>query len=372
MLPYIYVGILVVNIVAFLSKPQNNRYICFFTELFIILFVAGKRYTGSRIAADLYNYSVNYYNPVKYFKISPAYSILSAVGLKLGLDFYAFYTILIASVLIVEFRFIKREQSNLHLIYISYLLYFILIPMDLLKNQCAFLIFLLAFPYLLKDNKYENIKFILAMLGAILFHYSYVLFFLLFLGKTRIGRKSYKIAPILIVSFCVILVLTKQQGIIGKLIIHLLLFFPPNIENRFSRYLRTQTYLSSLGVILIYLIALILVNYWKKIMRTMIIGNSGVTVQPAKLVSLINWGAVYIPLLMVNFTMHRFIRDLTLVAIIFCGKGTLDPKSKLKDRFLILNGAVAISIGWFLLDIIIQGYWKDFLSNFFANVYMDF
>lgn len=369
MLPLIYVGILIINIITFLIKPKNNRYICFFTELFIILFVTGKRYTGSRIAIDLHNYSVNYYNPIQYFKISPAYSILSVVGLNLNLDFYVFYTVLIAAVLIAEFRFIKKEQGNLHLVYISYLLYFILIPMNLIKNQCAFVIFLFAFPYLLRGNKYENIKFILVMLGAILFHYSYLLFFLLLLGKTKIGRKSHKIAPILIISFCVMLVLIKQQAIIGKLIIHLLHFFPPNIVNRFSRYLRTQTHLSSLGAVLIYSVALILMNYWK---HTMMVRGNNVNVRSAKVVSLINWGAVYIPLLMVNFTMHRFIRDLTIVAIIYCGKGTLDPKSKLKDRFIILNGVVAISIGWFLLDIIIQGYWKDFLSNFFVNAYMNF
>ena len=142
-------------------------------------------------------------------------------------------------------------------------------------------------------------------------------------------------------------------------------------EDRYAEYLNVNARLSMLLPLFVYIVTIIGIKYWRsncinKQSDDESIFMADYVYKFALLCS------IFLVLTFLSIQCYRFIRDLSLIGIIFMGINTSYKCSKLSTRFVVLLFMLAISFGWFYFDVIVKGYFPDYVGFFYQNELLNF
>ena len=239
-----------------------------------------------------------------------------------------------------------------------------------MKDQFAFSILLFAFPLLFRKGLKSKIGFAIGVLAAMLFHPSYVLF-LAFLAPPLFRKKPKLVLSlsVIILSFSLLLILSGQQRVLTS--VYNTFSGLIQVNDRYEKYFQTTSRLAPLAIVLIFILLLLLLRYWsKKCVKDKIPKHTGLfETNKQMLLPIFITACIFVPLLILNMTAYRYIRDLCLIGIIISGIGCSNAFITRKQRIAILAMSSMISIGLFIYDIPVKGYWNDFVKSFFDNAY---
>lgn len=353
MLVFFYIAILLIN-VLFFSSGKKNKFVMFVSYLFILLFVMGKRYDGSKIAWDLGNYIERFDNYLYIEDLAEGgYWLLTYLAHLVGLSFESFYMIVTFIIVTGVFYTAYKIGKNIHGVAIAYLIYFILCPMDQLRNQLALVILLFLFPLSERNDFKIIIKEVALILFSSLFHFTFILYLIPYVLTKLKNKKLTIVFPYFAVLLTLATLFLGKVSFISELLQYLEGMNAYTAE-RYAKYSDTTTSLSFLAPLFIYVILVYGMNVWQK--------TTDKRLNPSLSYSFCVYAGLFLPLLLVNATMYRMIRDVTLLGIIHLNY--VHDKTK---RFLYLAIIIGISVGWFIFDIILKGYYDDYISNFFNN-----
>lgn len=362
----LYFSLIILNACAFIKKKQS-RCLSLVTGIFIVIFVVGKRFNGTKIAYDLINYERDYINLTK--SGSLGFDCLQDVARWFGLSFVDFYIVSSFTYTTLQFFAIKRYKSNYHLFFFVYLLYFILLPINQMKDQFAFSILLFVFPLLLVDGVKSKCLFVFGVLFAVLFHPSYVFYLILLIPSLFRKRTSAFFAFSIAISlFLVLVIVLNLQSLIAQFLNAFTERF--YISDRYVKYFETTSRFAPLAILCLFSLLLLLLNYCiNSTDKTSAAKPNSPSFDKRKMLSVFAMASVSFPLLIMNMTAYRFIRDLSLIGIVIVGSSRFASAYSKKQRMMITVIVAMISIGFFIYDIPIKGYWNDFLEGFFENAY---
>lgn len=270
MLKTVYFGLIVLNILSYVWSRKVRKLIEYASEIFVALFIASTRYiSGSYIAADQYRYEYTYNNVDALGSYAIGYKLLNYFGNWLNLSFDAFYFIVTIICTIAIYHAVRKLKCNSYIITTIFLLYYIIVAVDLLKNFIAFTILLNVFPYLLSNDKKDKWKYFIGIMVATTFHISFILYLLLLLRHVDFNRfktsNNWKIAAGGILSFIIMIFIFGGQRIVSvfsNALLSLVLRDEAVLE-RYSVYTSRTTHLSALAPVFIFIVTLIGLNIWK-------------------------------------------------------------------------------------------------------------
>ena len=364
MLVIIYWSIVLINIIAYLTG-KNIKLVSIPSAIFLMLFVMGKRYNGiSRIGADYYNYDYHYEHLDEYDTIEVGYKFINQVGNYFGLPFETFYMIVTASIIVLLLLSVIRLSSNAHLFLVAYLVYFDMVTIDLIRNQCAIaLLMLLVFSFL-----YKRRNFLPGLLLVCTFHISFFLYLIPFyLTKFKTTLNAKKWLRIILIIFIAVAAL-GSISFIKPLINYILSFIPSG--DKYEAYLETNARFSFLLPVFMYFIQLSGIKYWKKNCIDKYNDNKK-KFYADYIYRFILFCSFFIIFPLINVHLYRYVRDVTLIGIIFMGINTTGKYSNFNKRFVVLSYTLAITLGWFFFDVIAKGYIVDYVSDFYINVILN-
>ncbi len=369
MIEIIYITLIVVNICGYICRSRTNKGVEYFSEIFIALFIASTRYVpGSYIVEDQTRYQNTYYNIEALGSYAQGYKAINYIGNLLNLSFDAFYVVVTIICTIVIFRAIRKMECNGYIISIVFLLYYILIAADLLKNFIAFSIFLTVFPYLLSTKKKDRLKYVIGVILASLFHISFLLFLVLLIKNVDLSQlktsKNWKRIAAVIVGIVVLIFITNGQKAVSFVSNTLLSVFLRDEDtlNRYSVYTSRTTHLSAIIPIFLFLLTLVGLTLWKNRTRT----ENGVLVSLKNRAAVLNVflvSSVLLPLVFTSAEFFRIIRDITIVGILYLSETS--ERTYIRNRLVNLMFVLLVLAGWFIFDIVIKGKWENFMLYYF-------
>jgi len=368
MLFILYIFFLVVNVAASFSK-NNVKILDYITAIFILIFVTGKRYVGGYIAYDLIHYEENYGLKDDMFEVG--FQFVRDIAISNGLSFNSFYMLLTGICLISIYCIIKKRHGNIHLFYVAYLIYYILIPIDQLKNLCAFTIFLYSLKWI-KPFKWAHIvMYVGGVLFASLFHPSYILYLLLLLVYVKPVFNHTKAISLSFISLTALAVILGLQSMISS---QLSLFMAVmNSYDRYDKYFESISRNAPLAIITVFITVVFMMYYWRKhfVKKGINVNKSNlVTLDEANIIlAFVLLNGLFLPMLIMSMTTYRYIRDISLIAIIFCSVNA-NRNNNIRDKLMLLSFVIAISVGMFIYDIVLNGYWEDYKLYFFTNDFL--
>lgn len=357
-----YLFFSVTNLLLYITGKKNRTF-SLLSVGFVIVFVIGKRYLGGAIAYDLQNYAVKYDAPLEMPNIEFGFKLINILATKMGLPFYAFYMMLSGTAVTWMFCSAIRAKCNLHLFITIYLLYFVLIPIDQLRNVCAFTILFSSLPDIANNDKRVKLKYAIRVILASTFHITYLAYLLLIpcLYKENISKIIFR-GSILITFIGFLLNRVNLLSTFVKRVISAI----PYLNNRFGHYTETKTSLSVfIPMIVLFICCIGLICLKNTFENTHSIDYDKMIADGNNIVySLVLFSGIFLPLMLLNSTTYRFIRDVSLVYIAWTSRLVNFSSSKRRKRMVMFSN-LAIAIVWFMFDIVIKGYWKDYVDYFF-------
>lgn len=366
LLPYIYFGLILLNIFIYITGKEIKA-VSYPSALFLILFAMGKKYDGSMIGYDYTNYQHKYENILDYNTAEIGYKFTNLIGNSFGLPYEVFYMIFISTLLILIFVAVIRIGGNIHFVVSAYLLYFVLVTIDLQRNQFALAILLITiFP--LVSEKIKSIRrVILGIIAASLFHISFAMYIVPFLLAYRYPIK--KAWNFLIAMLVLIFVLKITSS--ASLLEPILSYFTSSNDyasERYEKYFAHTANLSFFAPLAIYMVLIGSLVYWrKKIVEKPIFKPNRIRIEADYIMRFMLYSSMFVTLTTMNAIMYRYVRDVSFIGIIYLSIYSKVKYSSINSRMLLTLSMVAMSIGWFIFDIVIKGYWIDYLSHFFNN-----
>ena len=259
-------------------------------------------------------------------------------------------------------------ECNGYIISIIFLMYYILIAVDLLKNFIAFSIFLTVFPYLLSTKKKDRIKYAVGVILASLFHISFLLYLVLLIRNVDLSRlktsKNWKKIAGSIVGLVILIFITNGQKVVSFVSNTLLSVFfrDEDTLNRYSVYTSRTTHLSAIIPIFLFLLTLVGLTFWKNRSKS----ENGVLVSIKNRAAVLNVflvSSVLLPLVFTSAEFFRIIRDITIVGILYLSETS--ERTYVRNRLVNLMFVLMILAGWFIFDIVIKGKWENFVLYYF-------
>lgn len=365
-LAVVYFGIVLLNAILFLVGRKSNI-VAVLSCIFYILFVIGKRYDGSFIAWDLGNYEASYGEMAGFQTLEIGYKGLCLLANSFHLSFESFYMILASSYLMVIFLFVRKIGGNLHLVIIACMLYFVLCHFDQLRNQCAFAaLLLLVFPI---SQEFKRKQIVISFVGVIiasLFHISFLLYAIPLFLAFKLDHRKAKGFLMTMLALIVLIKATSSLGIVDS-IIQDFISSSEYTADRYGKYTESNANLSFIASVAIYLVLLYSLAYWNKNVvhkQNCILKHN---VDSDLFLRFFLFGSFFVLLTSVNSVLYRYPRDLSFLTMMYLGIGSVGKFSHLKDRLVIFSGTFAACVGWFIFDILLKGYWLDYLAHFFIN-----
>ena len=380
----VYLLLVVANILCIISG-KNHKYIGAITTIFLMLFLAGIRYNGSVIGYDLRNYEMMYNQPSVISSFEFGFKFINYCAGFMGLSFEQFHFVIVAICIISIVCASSRMNSNINLVMIAYLLYFCLPASGQLKNLCAMSIFVHIFPIPKVASRKFLKKEVALLILASSFHFSFVSYFILLIINIRCfmfnKQQFYKIFFTVVFLFSLISIGLKSSSLAMLFLQNLFGIMGGTGEFYSARYLSSITGYSSLATIAITIFTIFGILYWRKVFfgKSVIVDRDSCTCKdmdvPAgyiikgksekglilpedteTILGVIMLSSVFFPLVILNASFYRLIRDLTLVAIIHLGVHCNKLYVGVKKRMIVLLSVVGICCGWFLFDVVIKGY----------------
>lgn len=365
-LSYLYYSILLLNAVVFLTG-KKIKLISIPSAVFLILFVMGKRYNNSFIAYDLDNYQIRYESTTGFGSLEIGYDLINYIGNIFGLSFDQFYMILVAIIMITIFIAVIKIGGNTHLFIVNWMIYFVLISMDQLRNQSALALFMIAvLPFI--NNKEKNLRNeVFYLVLASLFHFSFIFFIIPLILTYKGGEKLRKNFFIVAISFFFVLIATSSTSLMDNILSYIA--GSSQDAEKYERYVGTRTVMSSIGSLGIYFLSLFTLYVAKKHSVNYKGDDHFYRYENIeKYYTFMMYSSCLLIFLIANATFYRIPRDLSFISIAFCGIYTTAKSSSFTYRLFVLFTTAIISSGWFIFDVVIKDYLLDYYLYFFDNV----
>lgn len=372
MIVFFYFLIVIINAIAFLTK-KTNRIIAIASSLFVVLFAIGKRIDGTPLTHDMesyerkYEYADELLNPVEF-----SFRGINLLGNKLGLCFEDFYMVVTLFIICLLLYLLYRLKSNVHLFLVVYLLYFVNITIGQMRNQCAMVTMFCLLPWAINYNNFSisywnKMKLLLSIILASSFHASFLVYTLPFLAANEKKFEHLKSLGIFLLTAFAALFFLRQVSII-QLVIMLFISDTDYLQDRFGDYAESSTGLVSLVISFIYALSLIGLYYWRKeVIFPM--HNIKKEMFSNYIFNVSLWSCVFLPLLLLDATFYRYLRDISFLALICMGIG-ITPQLKRKTLYKLFLFSISVPVCWFVFDIIIKGYWDDYSKHFFDTIFL--
>lgn len=218
-LKYILVFVYILLIIANYSAYKNGKRYYLITIVTVIL--ATTLLFSSNMAAldkgdtelDISGYRTLYeqYDVLEHpdFKMYYIFYGLMHLGQSTGMSFYTWWAIMSVLGMVVIAIACKIHGFNYHLFLASFMAYYELVFYSGFKFFYGFCFFLLAYGFLLRDDKYARIKYVLFLLIASGFHSMYY-FYLLFVLKPR--KRSKRIVGAIAISSVLFTIIIRLSG----------------------------------------------------------------------------------------------------------------------------------------------------------------
>lgn len=345
---------------------KNSKSIYIPSAIFLVVFATGKREAESSLTHDLWNYKNSYENYYDYFTLEVGYKYLVRTCYSLDMSFDLFFAILVTTIIILMLFSVKRIGGNMHLTLFCWLLYFILITPSQLRNQSALAIMMIGlFPFYVPKLKSRKWLFMFLFL-SILFHFSFVVYIIplvLCLFKDK-NMKILKFGTVASLVLFVFLYATSAGAALNKII--LLLDFMGELPTKYENYAESQTGLSLLYILSIYIFAIWCISKIRE--KNRLLKNKSINYVYENIdifYRFLIYSCFFLPLLLINISFYRIFRDLTFIAIAYFGIYTALKSTPLVRRLQTFFAAFIISGGWFFFDVVIKGYWQDYTRYFF-------
>ncbi|WP_303839865.1 EpsG family protein [Selenomonas ruminantium] len=387
-LEILYFVLVAFNIVAVISGNRNNI-LALISFAFIMLFISGIQYNGTVVGYDLRNYELLYDDTELINKFEFGFKFINDIGNNIGLNFEQFRFALIFVCALAIIRVACQMNANLNLLIVAYLMYFIMPASVQLKNLCAITVFLQIFPIPNKITKLFFLKaFSLIMIAASI-HFSfwgYIIFIFAF-SKLHKVKKIYKVVFYVMLVITVILVLLRVDLIFAP-IFNIITLALGDASDVYAKRYDTVTGMSSLVSVSLLVFSMLAIKFWRKSIykvsstikndcKKILVSRKSMPVFLERLrpfhfnleciYNCVLLSSLFFPLLIVNATFYRLIRDVTLVVIFHLASNCNNRSMSVNKRMIILLFVLGICVGWFAFDIIIKGYTDEFFSNYFID-----
>ena len=404
-LTYLYIILIIVNIVC-IVRGNKNKVVSFASLVFILLFTAGIEYNGSVVGYDLRNYEIMYNNTSLISNYEWGFKAVNDLGNIIGLDFYQFRFWIIMITLFSIFVVVYRMKGNLNLVIVAYLLYFLGPLSGQIKNICAVAVFVHIFPIPKSSSVRYTIKECLLIAVAASFHYSFYIYFVFLLINSRVlgsnKKNFYRWFFSIVTAYTVFCIIFKRFSLFSS-VFNIVFSLSDSLNDIYSSRYSTVTGLSSMASVAILLLCAFGIIYWKKhffsipgniasgrnevllddyYKRTNISVNYRIRFGIKKFIlssedtecvlDMVLLSSIFFPLVVLNATFYRLIRDVTLIGIMHLSINCNKYKTNVQKRFFLMWIVIGICIGWFIFDVAIKGYSEEFFKNYFINSILSF
>lgn len=365
-------------------KVKNLRMVISVAASVVVFLLMSSVVTGGTIYSDLTNYDMTYRNVSSGMVIhtDKFYYLLMKLGVRMHLSFPEFKTLLMAVLLFLMIKTIKRYTSMVVFFLPFYMMDQMLLDTMILRNFIGYVIVLYVLHYLMEDKKFSLIKFTIGVLLAAQFHSAMHVYLLLLLTKVDFAllKKLKKLFPFLIIT--VIIMLRQSTLLLGimKLVGKILQ------NDKYERYAVQKTRYGWLPVLVIWsltVLSCLYVNYHiqkKKepmFLKEIRYRNRAISVKPREIevkkistiVSRINLiGCLLMPMTILILHFARINRNLSVLNIIYMAMSYeyMGTDKKMKRRIIFLT--FMITLGWFLFDNYVYGSltWEH-MNDWFLN-----
>lgn len=246
MLLYIIILILIILLGAVLHKKGDKKLFFVIITFFVLTVLSAIR--GKDVGIDTHLY-YNFYKNVTGFDYAQLLDVRYEIGFSIVCKILnnifknPQFLLFISSIFInyAVFRFIYKNSDNVYistLLYVTFNLYFS--TMNIMRQSIAMAIVLLGYEYLKND---KNVKFILTVFAASLFHTSaLVSLIMIFLKKLKVSRKN-------VLSF---LIISIFMFVFGEPIFEYLANISPRLQEYVGTNFAKGNYFAALINFLIY------------------------------------------------------------------------------------------------------------------------
>ena len=365
LLGVVYIIIIVCNILCVIEGRKNNI-ITIVSAMFMVLFAAGIEYNGSVVGYDLRNYEILYENTTLISRFEFGFRLINELCKIIGLTFTQFHFVVVAGSLISIFCVARKMGANLNLIIVAYMIYFILPVSGQMKNLCAMAVLVHIFPTTNNQSKKANVKEFFVVCIAATIHVSFLLYliFLLIHSSLLNSRRStfYKSFFGIVSLMSLILIIFRQNVMMTSMFNAFISLLGTEVNTIYSPRYSTVTGFSPLASLMILTIAIVAIVYWRKrVFNEEVLlylqikddsiyeleaRNSFLTFDKSKgIFDILMLSAFFFPLVIVNATFYRLIRDVTLIAILHLGVNCYRDYICKRKRIMIVFFVFSICLG---------------------------
>ena len=271
----------------------------------------------------------------------------------LNLDFVYFRYIVTLVFMMMLWNTLNYFKVNIHMFLGLYMIYLFFIDTIQHRNFYAMVVITFSARYLIRNAKFDTLKFTIITLLMSTIHIITLTNFLYLIARKMNPKTSIMLFAGLGVLITILSFLAKLMG--GNLMLMISSVFLPN-ESRVDSYFETETHLSgpALGALVLWAVWLV----YKARVRVMKVISDVKTKQITNVVFLYSLVTlILLGTLFLNVSFYRFFRNLLLLQFMVMILCMNSYKNNSVVRFGYFISVLGLSIMWFVIDIcLIEGY----------------
>lgn len=293
-----------------------------------------------------------HYNSTGYEAYDWLWGILINCGKIIGLDFYQFKAVIVIISIIIMYSSLKDETTNFNFITFMYLISFVFMDSQVLRNFIAMCILMYSIKYLKNfSNKKNILKFIICLIIATGIHAAFIIYsiFLLILVKEKKGFRKI----IATIGF-LMLIITIISGNVPFLNSLLNVF---NFGEKNSSFI-TRTKFGGIPVIILHLFSLLII---KKLCYRVKEKYSDNQMKLLDTVYFIDICLVScLPFVMLSIHFYRLIKNVVILNYAVLGNSFYAYK-KIDSKIVVFLGTLVLALGWLFFETSIYSNFEDII-----------
>ena len=372
----LYTVVLIANIISLFSK--KGRRIVGICSLIVLSMVV---LTMQNDAWDLFNYKRRYENIYSSeIGIQPLYYLLQVFFRNINVDFDGFRISCFLVCMIGIYLILNNITDSFNTFAIVYMMYFFFLDGEQIRNFMASCILIVAFYYLLGEEKHNVRNFIICIVIATLIHTVFIVYFSFIIVRFKfdLNKIILRVTPLIAILVWIIF---RYFNVFSKLLLII------NDERAIS-YATSKTNFGWVIPTILYLLAYFLLKKLNSeyanrhesvnvIKRFRFIGTSKIKRLPkdincSQILSLLydvnKIGLMFLPLMLGTLTFYRVSKNIIFVDCVFL-TAIWDYLFRYDNKFKYIKyyGCFLIIIfGYCIFDFSIYNEWKNFYDCYFS------
>lgn len=372
----LYTVVLIANIISLFSK--KGRRIVGICSLIVLSMVV---LTMQNDALDLFNYKRRYENIYSSeIGIQPLYYLLQVFFRNINVDFDGFRISCFLVCMIGIYLILNKITDSFNTFAIVYMMYFFFLDGEQIRNFMASCMLIVAFYYLLGEEKHNVRNFIICIIIATLIHTVFIVYFSFIIVRFKfdLNKIILRITPLIAILVWVIF---RYFNVFSKLLLII------NDERAIS-YATSKTNFGWVIPTILYLLAYFLlkklnseyanrhesVNVIKRFrfITTRKIKRLPKDINCSQILSLLydvnKIGLMFLPLMLGTLTFYRVSKNIIFVDCVFL-TAIWDYLFRYDNKFKYIKyyGCFLIIIlGYCIFDFSIYNEWKNFYDCYFS------